>query len=228
MSSLNNFVSATLSNIMHINCRSLSGCFTELNILLGLLPQPLVALAVTETWLDHSNHDLVGIKGYNFISQPRASGGSGGGVGLYLRDDLTYTLLNNLCINLAHIECIFAEVCMPGLINSNIVIGCVYRPPASDFTQFNSNISSLLGLLETGNSKSMTVIMAGDFNIDLIKTGSHGPSDEFANNLLSHTFLPTISVPTRIAEFSATLIDNIFVRSSRHNVTKSAAIYSDI
>ena len=83
-------------------------------------------------------------------------------------------------------------------------------------------------MLDTGKSKSMTVLMAGDFAIDLIKTGNHGPSDEFTNNIMSHLFLLSISVPTRIAEFSATLIDNIYVRSSRLDKAQSAVIYSDV
>jgi hypothetical protein len=217
--------SRSLFNFMHVNCRSLNNCYNDLVTMLRLTTNPLAALAVTETWLDHSSQDLFDIQGYSFISQNRAK--RGGGVGLYVNKDYTYTIRADLCRNLPFLECIFIEVRLDGL--TNIILGCVYRPPATDLALFNSTMLTLLGLLETGGSKSMTVLMAGDFNIDLIKTSSHGPSDEFANNLYMHSYLPAISVPTRITQLSATLIDNIFVRTLKvTNLTKSAAIYSDI
>ena len=49
----------------------------------------------------------------------------------------------------------------------------------------------------------------GDFNIDLLKYDNN-TSHEFLETFLSASFLPLISKPTRVANHSATLIDNIF------------------
>ena len=52
--------------------------------------------------------------------------------------------------------------------------------------------------------------MAGDFNIDLLKYESNNTYAEVLNTLTSYVFLPHILQPTRITEYSATVIDNIF------------------
>ena len=49
----------------------------------------------------------------------------------------------------------------------------------------------------------------GDFNIDLIKTGTHGPTSDFIEGVTSVGFYPLISLPTRLTNNTATLIDNI-------------------
>ena len=49
----------------------------------------------------------------------------------------------------------------------------------------------------------------GDFNVDLtlMKCDSQNTSQEFVETLMSASFLPLISKPTRVANQSATLID---------------------
>jgi hypothetical protein len=59
-------------------------------------------------------------------------------------------------------------------------------------------------------------MISGDFNIDLLKSGSHSETDEFMNILGTHFFQPHILQPTRITDHSATLIDNIFFNSLDH------------
>ena len=41
--------------------------------------------------------------------------------------------------------------------------------------------------------------------------------NEFLENILSNNFIPQITLPTRITEKTATLIDNIFTNSYKHN-----------
>ena len=49
----------------------------------------------------------------------------------------------------------------------------------------------------------------GDFNVDLIKMGTHGPTSDFMEGITSVGFYPLISLPTRLTDNTATLIDNI-------------------
>ena len=51
-------------------------------------------------------------------------------------------------------------------------------------------------------------------------------SQDFLGGLLSHSFFPCISKPTRLATNSATLIDNIFLNAD--SVTESGVIITDI
>ena len=52
-----------------------------------------------------------------------------------------------------------------------------------------------------------------DFNADLIKTGTHAPTSEFLGGLTSRGFYPLVSLPSRITNTTATLIDNIFTNN---------------
>ena len=52
-----------------------------------------------------------------------------------------------------------------------------------------------------------------DFNADLIKTGKHAPTSKFLGGLTSRGFYPLVSLPSRIMDMMATLIDNIFTNN---------------
>ena len=52
-------------------------------------------------------------------------------------------------------------------------------------------------------------LIAGDFNIDLLKY-DNADTEDFINNLYEHLFIPLIFRPTRFNINSSTLIDNIF------------------
>ena len=60
------------------------------------------------------------------------------------------------------------------------------------------------------NREKKECYISGDFNIDLLKYESNNTYAEFLNTLTSYGFLPHILQPTRITEYSATVIDNIF------------------
>ena len=67
----------------------------------------------------------------------------------------------------------------------------------------------------------------GDFNIDLLKSGSYTYTTDFIDAMFAHSFLPSINLPTRITEHSSTLIDNIFINCSNQSV-QSGVIYYDV
>jgi hypothetical protein len=53
----------------------------------------------------------------------------------------------------------------------------------------------------------------GDFNADLIKTGTNGPTAEFLGTFTSWGYYPLASLPTRLMNQTSTLIDNIFTNN---------------
>ena len=74
-----------------LNARSLIRNFDQLNSFLGNINMPFSVIGVSETWLTHCTADLANITGYNFVSNHRKSK-TGGGVGIYLQNDLEYKL----------------------------------------------------------------------------------------------------------------------------------------
>ena len=53
----------------------------------------------------------------------------------------------------------------------------------------------------------------GDFNADLIKVGTQAQTSKFLGGLTCRGFYPLVSLPSRITESTATLIDNIFTKN---------------
>ena len=56
------------------------------------------------------------------------------------------------------------------------------------------------------------VILCGDFNMNLLKLDQYDKYDEFFEFFLSQGFFPNITLPTRITNTTATLIDQIYCK----------------
>ena len=67
---------------------------------------------------------------------------------------------------------------------------------------------------------------AGDFNVNISNADSHAATGNFLNTMVSNAFYPTITKPTRINEFFATLIDNIFTNAPTNSF--KGIIFKDI
>ena len=66
----------------------------------------------------------------------------------------------------------------------------------------------------------------GDFNIDLLQFSNHR-TDNFVNNVLSHSFIPVITRPTRLTLTSATVIDHIYTNDVTSKA-KSGIVITDV
>ena len=55
--------------------------------------------------------------------------------------------------------------------------------------------------------------LCGDYNIDLLKVKINKHYCSYFDEILSNGFFPKITLPTRIADHSSTLIDNIFTNN---------------
>ena len=117
-------------------------------------------------------------------------------------------------------ECLTIELHCVG--QSNTVCSVIYRHPQCNLESFSNYINSLIGKI----AKEMKYcIIMGDFNVDLLKSNSHAPSEEFLNTMVSYFYQPHILQPTRITEHSATLIDNIYFNSIEHNTISGNLLY---
>ena len=77
-----------------------------------------------------------------------------------------------------------------------------------DLTDFNCNY--LNKVLENISKELKSVLLLGDFNVDLLNYNEHKQTNEFLDSLASNSFIPLILQPTTITSHSNTLIDNIF------------------
>ena len=108
-------------NFIHINTRSLLPKLEELRIIAA--ETRVAVIGVTETWLDYSVANAeVEIPGYHFLRKDRNR--EGGGVGLYIRSDLTFNHRTDLD---SDIETVWCDLLLPK--TKPIVIGVCYRAP---------------------------------------------------------------------------------------------------
>ena len=119
------------------------------------------------------------------------------------------------------IEAIFLEVRI--CVKKNIIIGCIYRPPS----HINSLLTKLDEILILCKIIKKEIIIAGDFNLDLLKYQQNNHINSFINLMLSYDLIPTIYKPTRITTHSATIIDNIFTNINLDKINVYI-LYNDI
>ena len=72
-------------------------------------------------------------------------------------------------------------------------------------------VVQFFSLLNSIRMKKLTSYICSDFNVNLLKINSKRHCNAFYfDMIISHGFFPHITLPTRIADESSTLIDNIF------------------
>ena len=192
-------------SLLHLNIRSLNKHFDELQFLLESdQTQSCSVIGLSETWLTASSENSFAIDGYNMYVNNRPDR-CGGGVAFYVSSSFKCVVHSDICRMDSTVESLFIELSIPGC--KNVVVGIMYRPPNSNVVDFLTYISDLA---KNPVFRNKDCFLLGDYNIDLLKSGNDHSTNEFLETLLSSSFLPLISKPTRVTDHSATLIDNMF------------------
>ena len=89
-----------------------------------------------------------------------------------------------------------------------IIIGCLYRHPSMELSEFNNHYLS--NLLDNLSDENKTVVLLGDFNADLLKYDKDCNVSDLLDTMYANLLLPHIASPTHVTLNSETLIDNIF------------------
>ena len=162
--------------------------------------------------------------GYNtLITLNRPNEDGGGGVALYVSKSYNFKILDNLSYNSNDSQFLLAKI---EKNNNSIIVGVTYKPPNTSIDSYSNTFKELLDNFE---SNTTSCFIAGDFNIDLLKSENHQETNSFFNSLLTYSFFPTIVKPTRITSHSATLIDNIYLNTfDTIDNTQSGILYTDI
>ena len=96
-------------SIYHVNIRSTPENLKQLIYYIQGIKYKFSAFAISETWLKNYNDTLYDINGYSHecVNKENWHGGS---VSLYIRNDITYRLRNDLSIDLIDIDILFNEI----------------------------------------------------------------------------------------------------------------------
>ena len=195
-------------NFFHQNIASLSLHFDELSTILDNSLIKFDFIGITETGFNFRS-DIHDLKGYRHLDCLTES--TKGGVRLYFSENFNYKRRKDLRIyESKKLESVFIEV-LSERSKENMIIGCIYKHPEMNISDFNKSLHSLLQ--KVSNEKKKLVLM-GDFNVDLLKIDIHDDSSSYFDLITSFGLFPTILRPSRITSRSKTLIDNIFCNFS--------------
>ena len=202
-----NTINKNSLSLFHINASSISKHFDEFEHLLQSTKIDFDVIAVSESRIikDKNSSRNINLLNYSYESCPTES--SAGGTLLYINDRVSYKTRSDLSLyKTKELESTFIEIVSKNKVNS--IVGCIYRHPNMDLSEFNEDYIS--PLLEKLSKENKNIFLLGDFNIDLLQYNHHSPTNEFLDSLASNCILPHILQPTRFSNLSKTLIDNIF------------------
>ena len=126
----------------HLNVRSLLPKIDEIRCILN--SHNFDVFAVCESWLNHTITDSeIAVHGYGVHRKDRPNS-IGGGVCLYVKNDYTFTVSNDLMFD--DVEALWGEL---KLDSRSLLISVIYRPPSSGSSHFNY----LLDMIENATKK---------------------------------------------------------------------------
>ena len=116
--------------------------------------------------LNKTRFNSVIFTGYNFKSTTTEY--RNGGTAIYIKKCLNYKLRKDYKIyKIYKSKQLVSTFIEENLKNEKEVIGCIYRHPSMELSEFNSDY--LTNLLDTFSSEDKTVVLLGDFKADLLK-----------------------------------------------------------
>ena len=173
---------------------------------------PISCIVLQETWCDSLvDMSFFSLPNYNMVSKPTRISAHGGLI-IYIHDRFQYKQID-IIDDSPYFENICIEVWNKYAHFDKFLICDIYKPPSGttehlvDFTNKFTQCAAAI------NEKSKKSYLCGDFNINLLQIQTNQHFNQFYDSLTSTGFIPKITLPTRISETSATLIDNIFTNN---------------
>ena len=219
--------------IFNNNARSLMSTHRQYEILLKHLTDndnlTFDILTFTETWLDQNLENSIHFDDYSSVYKHKKPDKRGGGISIHVKNNISYKVRPDLCFtpDTCHMyDCLFIEL-LPDSAQRTVplVIGVLYRSPS--FNSINDFNISLFSLIDKIKKENKMMVLVGDLNINLLNYDIHRPTLELLDNIISHGLIPKITLPTRITQSSATLIDHIFSNIISHE-TLAGTLKTDI
>ena len=203
-------------SILTVNIRSLNKNFYKLKLLLIKLKFDPTVIIVSETWINKSKPFLYSLDNYIFLNKP--SNSKSGGSGIFLRNNLNYTILENLDLKLMNCENLWLKLNLS--LNKSIVIASIYRHPSHEIKTFQDK---LLHNIATLNNSNQHFVIGGDININLLKNNPN--INSYKIHILSQGAVQLVNLPTRLCYKSNTLIDHIYSNIPEEKTLTNCIIY---
>ena len=130
-------------------------------------------------------------------------GRRGGGISVYISNNIRAQSLDKCCYINDFIEINTVRMCLG--CATNVTIVAIYRPSNEvNIPDFNVHLGHVLASFP----RSTPVYEVGDINIDILKQDR--VRSDFIETMRSLSYIPLITIPTRVTDNSATLLDQIW------------------
>ena len=213
--------------LLTLNSQSLYAKISDLDILIQQFNErgiEIGAICIQETWLPpNSNNALLYLDNFNLITQGYSTT-THGGLAIYVNSKYnteTFFSINESLL----FEALFVKI-SAGDLQRDLVVGNIYKPPHNNNNNDNIEnfIEELRPLLDKLNSSKSEIAISGDFNIDLLKINARNKYFEFFDLMVQNSFFPKITLPTRFAKYSCSLLDNILCKYSDAVISTTSGI----
>ena len=233
LGNLANYLKSNSHNfsVLDLNIQCINAKFDEFKSLIDDLAChdfTFSAICLQETWLERNASDFSLFEMENYTSVPLgATCSSHGGLMIYLHNSFQFTLRNFYSPN-KRWEGQFIDIFGNGL-KKTITLCNIYRPPRDRNDDIQGFIDDLNPIIDTLSRETSDKIILGDFNIDLLNVTTRQKYADYLDLMLNNNLNPKITLPTRLSERRATLIDHIFCSLS-HGTTSclSGIIFTEL
>ena len=216
------------------NIRSINGHWDDfLDIIDSIQPINLSVIALQEIWSVQKTYKIPGYEKFEFLTRDKngpPNPNCGGGVGFFIHNKFKdYEVLKDESIFIPHVyESIWIKIKMKQ--GADKIIGNVYRPNTAPLANLGQAIEIhnqiIDKILNEKSHKNCDIQILSDFNVNILNFETHNLTNDYINSLISKSFLPVITLPTRINQQTATLIDHIWTNkvnmSSRSGIILNA------
>ena len=207
------------------NVRSLNAHWDDLlDLLNSAQPLKFSVIALQEIWSINKNFEIPGYSRFEFNTRDknkRSNPNCGGGVGLFIDTKYKdYEILTDESIFIPHVyESIWIKIKIKN--GKDKIIGNIYRPnsaPLANLVKSKEIHNSIIEKIKKDkNHSKCEIIIMSDFNLNMLNFEQHELTNLYINGLFSKSFLPLITLPTRVKHQSATLIDHIWTNKMCDN-----------
>ena len=97
-----------------------------------------------------------------------------------------------------------------------------YRRPKTPITTCERELIRIMDQITT------KCVIMGDLNVNILRRMEDNHVNSFLNNFLEYSFIPVIDKPTRVHDFTATLIDHIYVNFEQYGCLDSNIIFTHV
>jgi len=223
-----NIKNSNVFSVFHLNVRSLNSNCRNLCQFFHLIDLKFDVIVLTEVCAFNITFYRNILPGYQFYYKLPVDSNVGG-VGFFVKNCYNVQEVCHLNIEsspINRVENMWLEISNE---NYHVIVCGIYRHPNQNFLEFKNKLENCLDKI---SSQSLPCVVAGDINIDLIKSVCHTATSQYVDSLFMNNFMPTILMPTRITKKTATLIDHIYYYEGKqkyHNVlVKSGNLLTDI